>query len=147
LTHAFEIDVPTGWRSRRDVAPMALAARPPDRDGAGGFVPNLLVLDARAEAPTAGFDRYAVVQLEAIAAPLQDPLLVAVERAESADGRPALDLLVAHVAGGHDVTLYQRHVLHPGGRALVASATVADGEWPELAAVCTRAVRSVRVAP
>ncbi len=135
--------MPSGWDARRDVAPMALVARPAE-NGPGRFVPTLMVLDARAEAAAGGFDRYAAVQLEAVATTLQDPLLVAVARAESVDGRPALDLLVAHVANGHDVTLCQRHVLHPGGRALVASSTVADRDWPDLAAVCTRAVRSIR---
>lgn len=145
MTSPFEIDVPRGWRTRRDLVPMALVARP--ADGGTGFVPNLMVLDARAEAAEAGFDLYTAVQLDAIATTFQEPLLVVAERAEGVDGRPALDLLVAHVTAGHDVTLCQRHVLHPGGRALVASATVADGDWPELAAVCTRAVRSIRVAP
>lgn len=142
---AFALEVPAGWQTREDVAPFALVAAP--AEPGPGFTANLAVLDARSEAAAAGFDAYVSAQLAGMARDLTEPLLVAVDRAATVDGAPALDLLVAHAVAGHDVTMLQRHVLGGGDRALVASATAADGTWPELAALLTRAVRSIRLGP
>ncbi|CAN5622475.1 hypothetical protein BH20ACT2_BH20ACT2_08170 [soil metagenome] len=138
----FHLEVPVGWITRDDVAPFALVATPADRHG--GFTANLTVLDARSEAAAQGFDAYAGAQLAGIARDLAEPVLVAVDRVRQDGGTPALDLVCAHAVAGHDVTMVQRHLLTGGDRAVVASATAADGQWPDVAALLTRAVRSLR---
>ena len=55
--------------------------------------------------------------------------------------------LLAHsAAGGLSLTTRQRHLRPPLGGVLIASATVADEDWPDLAAALEPSITSFRLA-
>ncbi|MGH9186023.1 MAG: hypothetical protein ACRD0U_09450 [Acidimicrobiales bacterium] len=115
------LDLPPGWVAGRARAPLVATARPSSWDGP--FMPNLVVAAEPVGDPWLDHaDRSAAELVDRLAV----PLLI--------DGhvdRGSLQLVVAHELFGRRLTLVQRHVAG-GGRAAVASYTVADADWPGL---------------
>lgn len=135
-----EIDVPAGWERVGPAGGVALLARPVNH--AGRVRPTIVVTDT-VDPALAGADtgRYVEVQLGQAYATFGGHL-VHVEVSH----RPELhlDLMLAVEQMGVDATVVQRHLIRPGGRAIVATGLAADVDWPDMAAVLVPAVRSLR---
>jgi hypothetical protein len=137
------IDVPDGWEQRTDLPDVALLARPLGRPTQPA--PTLNVTAAHHDgSPT--FDVYVQAQLTGLAATVDGTLV----SCETTSGSPAdplhtLELAFAYDLLGNDLTCVQRHLVDGDGRAVIATATAADADWPGTAATLVAAVRSIRV--
>jgi hypothetical protein len=133
------VDIPSGWDRSDDPGPALLLARP--SGWVGPVVPSLTVARAvTAEAPTlaAYADRMVPSTLLSLGGHLVHL---------GSGHRPVdhLDLTIATEQWGSDLTVTARHLVRPGGGAVVATGAAADTDWAELATTLLRAVRSLRV--
>lgn len=137
-----EIDLPEGWDPVRPGGPLALLARPRARHS-GPLRPSITVTHA-VDPTLDGTEAYVAAQLAGARAAFGGWLVhwALGHRPES-----HLDLALAVDHLGVDATVVQRHLIRPGGRAVVATGVAADLDWPDLAPVVLRAVRSLRAAP
>jgi hypothetical protein len=137
-----EIDLPADWEQAGPVGPLALLARATGYEGP--LRPTVVVTDT-VDPQRAGLDAhgYMGAELAQTFATLGGHLVHAELR-----HRPEthLDVTLAVEQMGVDATVVQRHLIRPGGRAVVATGLVADVDWPELAAPVLSAVRSLRMA-
>lgn len=137
-----EIDLPVEWERTGPVGPLALLARATGYDGP--LRPTVVVTDT-VDLRRAGLDgqAYMDAELAQTFASFGGHLVHAELR-----HRPEthLDLALAVEQMGVDATVVQRHLIRPGGRAVVATGLVADVDWPELAGTVLGAVRSLRMA-
>lgn len=138
----FAIDPPTTWRALP--RPPGELWCTPDR-WAHGFRPSLAVWLGPLPASESTGYRFLAWQLGELARSVEEPVLL--DCAWSGDDPcPALDLLLAHsAAGGLSLTTRQRHLRPPLGGVLIASATVADEDWPDLAAALEPSIASFRL--
>ncbi|HKE74651.1 MAG TPA: hypothetical protein VKB57_13605 [Acidimicrobiales bacterium] len=134
-----DVDVPFGWVRSDDPGAALLVARP--SGWTGPVVPSLtLARVVSAEAPTLA--AYADCMVPSTLLSLGGHLVHL-----GSGHRPVdhLDLTIATEQWGSDLTVTARHVMRPGGGAVVATGAAADADWAELAATLLRAVRSLRV--
>jgi hypothetical protein len=142
-----DIDLPNGWHHTVHEGSVAMVARP--RGWIGGSAPTLTV--TRSRTPGVGtLGGYCDAQLAGVVASVGGHL---VHLASGHRPRPHLDLTLAIELLGVDLTVTQHHLVDPHSPegtepaclALVATAVVADHDWPRLAPGLIAAVRSIRV--
>jgi hypothetical protein len=133
-----EIDVPADWHRSPLDGPLVLLARPRHHDGP--LCPTVVVATTR-EPELFPLDRYVEAQLAAAYATLGGYLL----HIETAQEPPRLDLALAIEQLGTDLTVVQRHLLHPDGWSVVATGTAADVDWLGVAPLVLGALRSLRL--
>jgi hypothetical protein len=134
------IDLPDGWERDEPGGGVVLMARHPRRSGplrptvtvSHTVQPELTDTPSYVEAQVAG--TYAT-----FGGTCQLVHLDVGHRPED-----HLDLVLAMEQWGVDATVVQRHLLFPGGRAVVATGVTADNEWYELSGWMLGAVRSLR---
>lgn len=137
-----EIDLPASWERVGPVGGVALMARPANY--VGRLRPTIVVADT-VDRSLAGADARGYVEAQlGLAYTTFGGHLVHAEVSH----RPELhlDLMLAIEQMGVDATVVQRHLIRPGGRAIVATGLAADVEWPDLAPVVVPAIRSLRTA-
>lgn len=134
-----EIDVPDDWEQSPMAGPVAFMARPRHHDGQ---VRPTVTVTCALEGSRPSLDHYAEVQLAGTYATFGGYLLFLELTCEP---QRRLDLALAIEQMGTDLTIVQRHLLHPDGWAVVATGTVSDADWPAAAPRVLAAVRSLRV--
>jgi hypothetical protein len=133
------ISVPEGWVREGAVGDSLVAAWP---DGyRGPMLPTVVVTDT-VDPSVNRFDRYVEAMLVQAYSTLPGHLV----HLEVSDGPPeTLDMTLAADPLGIDVTVTQRHRFLGLGRAVVATASAADVDWPELGVALVRSVQSLEV--
>lgn len=137
------IDLPDSWEQRTDLPDVALLARPLDWHAQPTPTVNVTALHHDV---LPSFDLYVEVQLAGLAATVGGTL-VSCETTAGSDADPlhTLELAFAYDLLGNDLTCVQRHLVDGDGRAVIATATAADPDWPGMATVLVDAVRSLRM--
>lgn len=134
-----DVDIPSGWDRSDDPGPALLVARP--SGWVGPVVPSLTV----ARVVTAELTTLAAYTDRMVPSTL---LSLGGHLIHLGSGhRPVdhLDLTIATEQWGSDLTVTARHVMRPGGGAMVATGAAADTDWAALATTLLRAVHSLRV--
>lgn len=134
-----DLEVPAGWVRSDGPGGVLLVARPPDWPGP--LVPSLTV----ARVVATGSPTLAAYGERMVASTLMSLGGHLVHLGSGHRPVDLLDLTLATEQWGCDLTVTVRHVVQPGGEAVVATGAAADRDWADLALTLLPAVRSLRV--